>query len=150
PLIYIRSAKFFPRLAREQLMERHSDSLSSVEVFRDQFGLGAWGVSPDYKRPLPPLIGFSIDGWALTSIFNRATADVPDGVLDYLLAALPYKIHPARTALVIGAGGGVDVLTALHHGVEHVTGVEINPIIFDAVSHRYADFAGHLYDDPRV
>jgi len=150
PLIYIRSAKFFPRLARKQVLARRSDSLSSVEVFRDQGGLGAWGLSPKFDKPLPHFIGFSIDGWALTSIFNRAEADVPDGVLDYLPAGLPYLIHPSKRVLVIGAGGGVDVLTALHNGAQHVTGVEINPIIFDAVRHRYAEFAGHLYDDPRV
>ncbi|HEX3598263.1 MAG TPA: hypothetical protein VHU80_24315, partial [Polyangiaceae bacterium] len=150
PLVYVRSAKFFPRLAREDVMVRESNSLSSVEIFRDKGGLGAWGVSPLYTKPLPHFIGFSIDGWALTSIFNRAEADVPEGILDYLPAGVPYKIHPPKNVLVIGAGGGVDVLTALHNGAEHVTGVEINSIILDSVRHRYADFAGHLYDDPRV
>ena len=129
---------------------RESNSLSSVEIFRDKGGLGAWGVSPLYTKPLPHFIGFSIDGWALTSIFNRAEADVPDGILDYLPAGLPYKIHPPNDVLVIGAGGGVDVLTALHNGARHVTGVEINSIILDSVRNRYADFAGHLYEDPRV
>jgi spermidine synthase len=150
PLVYVRSAKFFPRLAREDVMVRESNSLSSVEVFRDKGGLGAWGVSPLFTKPPPHFIGFSIDGWALTSIFNRAEADVPDGILDYLPAGLPYVVHPPKNVLVIGAGGGVDVLTALHHGAQHVTGVEINPIIIDSVLHRYADFAGHLYQDPRV
>ncbi len=150
PLVYVRSAKFFPRLSREDVMVRESNSLSSVEIFRDKGGLGAWGVSPLYKKPLPHFIGFSIDGWALTSIFNRAEADVPDGVLDYLPAGLPYKIHPPKDVLVIGAGGGVDVLSALHNGAQHVTGVEINSIILDSVKNRYADFAGHLYQDPRV
>jgi spermidine synthase len=150
PLVYVRSAKFFPRLAREDVLVRESNSLSSVEIFRDKGGLGAWGVSPLYTKPLPHFIGFSIDGWALTSIFNRAEADVPESILDFLPAGLPYKIHPPKDVLVIGAGGGVDVLTALHNGAQHVTGVEINSIIIDSVEHRYADFAGHLYQDPRV
>jgi hypothetical protein len=150
PLVYVRSAKFFPRLSREDVLVRESNSLSSVEVFRDKGGLGAWGVSPKYTKPLPHFIGFSIDGWALTSIFNRAEADVPEGILDFLPAGLPYKIHPPKDVLVIGAGGGVDVLTALHNGATHVTGVEINQIILDSVLNRYADFAGHLYQDPRV
>jgi spermidine synthase len=121
-----------------------------VEVYRDKGGFGAWGLSPRFTQPPPHFIGFSIDGWALTSIFNRKEADRPGGILEYLPAGMPYVIHPPKDVLVIGAGGGVDVMTALHYGARHVTGVEINSIIIDAVKNRYADFAGHLYQDPRV
>jgi SAM-dependent methyltransferase len=149
PLVYVKSAKAYPHLPREQVLARKSDSLSSVEMFKGS-PKTLWGLSKLFKGTPPELISFAIDGWALTSVFNRAQADVPNGVLDYLPAGLPYLLKPPGDVLVIGAGGGVDVLTALHHGAKHVVGVEINPIILDAVRTRYADFAGHLYDDPRV
>ena len=152
PWVYIKSAKAYPHVPRELVAERRSDSLSSVDVFamRDT-RMTLWGISPKYRsRPLPRAIGFAIDGWALTSVLKRSDVEVPDSALTYLPASTPYRIHPAKDALVIGAGGGIDILSALYHGVEHVVGVEINPIIFDSVKRTYKDFAGDLYDDPRV
>jgi hypothetical protein len=58
---------------------------------------------------------------------------------------------PAASALVIGPGGGRDVLHALAAGVPRVTGVEVNPIIAEAIMKRtYRDASGGLYLDPRV
>jgi spermidine synthase len=151
PLIYMKSSKAFPHVDRKLIAERRSDSLSTVDVFASPRSvLTLWGMSPAYKRPLPSIIGFAIDGWALTSIVNHAEVQVPDSPLMYLPASVPYRIHPAKDVLVIGAGGGLDVATALYSGARHVTGVEINPIIYDSVKRTYAEFAGHLYDDPRV
>lgn len=52
--------------------------------------------------------------------------------------------------MIIGAGGGMDVLNALGHGATNVVGVEINRAIIDLVSGPFSKFAGHLYQDPRV
>jgi hypothetical protein len=58
---------------------------------------------------------------------------------------------PADHVLVIGPGGGRDVLHALAAGANHVTGVEVNPIIADTIMRdRYVDASGGLYLDPRV
>jgi len=58
---------------------------------------------------------------------------------------------PAFTALVIGPGGGRDLLSALVFGAAHVDGVEINPIIaHDVMLGRFRDFSGDLYQNPRV
>jgi spermidine synthase len=54
-------------------------------------------------------------------------------------------------ALIIGPGGGRDVLFALAAGTKKVTGVEINPIIADRIMRdRFAKRSGYLYSDPRV
>jgi hypothetical protein len=67
------------------------------------------------------------------------------------VASLAYAIRNDGTALIIGPGGGTDVISALHHGVPRVVGVEVNPIIVDdVVKGRYAAFSGDLYRDPRV
>ncbi|MCA9626262.1 MAG: hypothetical protein KC766_01290 [Myxococcales bacterium] len=52
--------------------------------------------------------------------------------------------------LVIGVGGGVDVMLALAHGASHVTGAEINPAILGLLKSRYLDFTGHLAERPDV
>jgi hypothetical protein len=149
PWVYVKSAKAYPHLPREQVIARHSDSLSSVEVFKGSAST-LWGLSDEFKQTPPELISFAIDGWALTSAFQRSRADAKDGVLAYLPAGMPYQLREPGDVLVIGAGGGVDVMTALHYGAKHVTGIEINPIILDAVKHTYREFSGNLYSDPRV
>jgi spermidine synthase len=52
--------------------------------------------------------------------------------------------------IVVGTGGGRDVLSALAFGQPHVTGVEINEGILDLVNRRFGDFTGHLDREPRV
>ena len=55
------------------------------------------------------------------------------------------------TALVIGPGGGRDLVSALVFGASRVDGVEINPIIAnDVMRNRFSDYSGHIYDHPRV
>lgn len=67
------------------------------------------------------------------------------------VASLVYALRHERPALIIGPGGGTDVISALSHGVPKVVGVEVNPIIVDHVAKgKFAEFAGNLYRDPRV
>ena len=55
------------------------------------------------------------------------------------------------TALVIGPGGGRDLLTALVFGASRVEGVEVNPIIArDVMLGQFKDFSGSIYANPRV
>jgi hypothetical protein len=55
------------------------------------------------------------------------------------------------TALVIGPGGGRDLLTALVFGAGRVDGVEVNPIIAnDVMGRRFRDFSGAVYHNPKV
>ncbi|MBN1341943.1 MAG: hypothetical protein JXQ73_04645 [Phycisphaerae bacterium] len=92
------------------------------------------------------------DGTAPTGIVS-----VPDGdvgkvtALDYYLQGAPYVVKPRPDdALIIGVGGGIDVLIALRHGARRIEGVEINPVVVDAVKRRHADFAGRIFDRPDV
>jgi spermidine synthase len=70
--------------------------------------------------------------------------------LRYDLTSLVYHMIEQPRTLVIGPGGGRDVLAALASGAPHVTAVEVNPAIVNVVRTHLADFAGHLYDRPDV
>jgi spermidine synthase len=52
--------------------------------------------------------------------------------------------------LVVGVGGGFDILTALRYDARDVTGVEINGATLDIVSRVYADYCGAWSKHPRV
>jgi hypothetical protein len=62
--------------------------------------------------------------------------------------ALPFRVVPKGETLVIGPGGGSDVLVALASG-HRVTAVELNPLVLRFVRHYGAE-AGNLYDHPLV
>ncbi|PYV19605.1 MAG: hypothetical protein DMG21_01225, partial [Acidobacteria bacterium] len=61
-----------------------------------------------------------------------------------------FAIWPNRDVLVVGAGGGRDVLAALASDEKSVRAVEINANIIQAVNGRYGDYTGHLDRDPSV
>jgi predicted membrane-bound spermidine synthase len=64
--------------------------------------------------------------------------------------ALPFRVVPEKPrTLVIGPGGGFDVLVALAAGSEKVTAVEMNPLMLRFARH-FGARAGNLYDHPRV
>ncbi len=67
-----------------------------------------------------------------------------------LTAALPFQLLEEPAVLILGAGTGNDVLLSLFHGASRVDAVELNPQMSALVAQNYADFAGHVYDDPRV
>jgi hypothetical protein len=55
------------------------------------------------------------------------------------------------SVLVIGPGGGRDLLTALVFGADRVDGVEVNPIIAnDVMLGHFRDFSGSIYQNPKV
>ena len=66
------------------------------------------------------------------------------------LTAIAYHLIDDPTTLVIGPGGGRDVLAALASGAPHVTAVEVNPAVIEAVRGPFAEFAGNLYTRPDV
>ena len=72
------------------------------------------------------------------------------GYMGDVTAALPYALLDAPHVLILGAGGGADVLLALVNGAGKIDAVELNPQMTYLVTNTFADFAGHLYDDKRV
>ncbi|HEX5702221.1 MAG TPA: hypothetical protein VFX97_03280 [Pyrinomonadaceae bacterium] len=63
--------------------------------------------------------------------------------------ALPFRLTPNAETLVIGPGGGADVVSALASGSRKVTAVELNPLMLKFVR-SYGARAGNLYDRPDV
>ena len=68
------------------------------------------------------------------------------------IEALAYRLRPGARALIIGPGGGNDVIMARLFGAREVTGVEVNPIIArDIVSSEpFRSYSGRLYEQPGV
>jgi hypothetical protein len=126
------------------------NSFSRVAVYDRSHG--DWSLSSTYKGALPETRFMDIDSAASTPIV-RFDGDLSK--VDYLkheLTGLAYRLVPAPfSALVIGPGGGRDLLTALVFGAGRVDGVEVNPIIAnDVMLGKFKDFSGSIYEDPKV
>ncbi|MBL8731125.1 MAG: hypothetical protein JNN13_02010 [Planctomycetes bacterium] len=90
------------------------------------------------------------DGGAPTMLYAGAADLSKFPFLDDTQAASAYVVHQAagrkdQQTMVIGVGGGVDVLVALANGAAHVTAVELNTAMIDMVTDRYADYLGGLF-----
>ncbi|MEK6718720.1 MAG: hypothetical protein AABZ16_14645, partial [candidate division NC10 bacterium] len=74
--------------------------------------------------------------------FRRTIRDAERVIAD--AGMLPYYRGTKDRVLIIGPGGGLDVLLALLGGAREITAVEVNPAAVRAVE-RFADYNGGLY-----
>ena len=74
----------------------------------------------------------------------------PIRYLRYDVTAFAHYLRPSGDVLVIGPGGGRDVLTAMSFHHSSITGVEVNGAILHAVNQVFGDFTGHLDRQPGV
>jgi hypothetical protein len=108
------------------------------------------GMSLNATAEPPAQLGVFIDGDGL-SVITRYSGDRQAlAHLDQLTSALPYHLRPVNRVLILGAGGGADVLQALYHHATDIDAVELNPQFARLVTTDYAEFAGHLYQAPGV
>jgi len=70
--------------------------------------------------------------------------------LRYDVTNLVHYVRPDSRVLVIGPGGGRDILAALAFRQRSITAVELNRDILDTVNRRFGAFTGHLDRDPNV
>ncbi len=108
------------------------------------------GLSLNARAAPPAQIALFTDGEGMSAI-TRHDGDLQSvAFLKDLPSALPYALVEDPAVLVLGAGGGGDVLKALAHGARRVDVVELNPQMVDLVGRRFAEFAGRIYADARV
>ena len=108
------------------------------------------GLSLNNATEPPAQLGVFTDGDGLTAITAFDGRREPLAYLDFTLAALPYHLLEKPDVLILGAGGGADILLALLHGAATIDAVELNPQLVRLVAERFSAFAGHLYERPGV
>jgi len=108
------------------------------------------GLSLNTPGSIPDQLGLFTDADAL-SVMTRFDGD-PEKLayLDYQSSALAYHLLDRPDVLVLGAGGGADVLQALYHRAGSIDAVELNPQVVKLVDEVFADFTGALYRQPGV
>lgn len=124
------------------------NSFSRIDVTR-QINNSNTYPNQDLAGRSHALAAIAIDADADTPVirWNGTSQDLEwiKGYMDFL----PYEISEPNSTLVIGSGGGEDVLTSLAGGSENITAVELNPLIIKAAK-QFGSLAGNLYDHNNV
>ncbi len=84
------------------------------------------GLSLAYSGPFPRQTALFVDGQIAGASISGEGA-VSDSVLDWLPTALPYSMGDLQHVLILGAGGGTEVRSAIAHGARRVVAVELHP-----------------------
>jgi len=142
PLVWVKG-----QLARDHLYERWN-SFSRIRVWGDPDLASApfgWGFSTDFSYPSGVRwLHLDIDSTAATPL-THFDGNVSE--LEYLENDVTNVAHFLRRGpevLVVGVGGGRDILSALSFGSANVTGVEMNEAILECLTGKYGEFTGHL------
>ncbi len=154
-----KEAQVLERVIEQRTME----GVPGLEIDKIYSATAEVQVGPEF--PAPPGIGGDMgltdarvilarsvgqDGTAPTWLFRDAADLEQFPFLHYMQPATAYVAHQAsgraeQEVMVIGVGGGVDVMMALVNGARHVTAVELNTAMIEMVTDRYADYLGGLF-----
>jgi hypothetical protein len=103
---------------------------------------------PDWGYPR--LIEVSNDAGARTFVYPQMSATQSRELFEQDVSDLAYRFRPIGKALIIGIGGGKDILAARSFDAKEIIGVELNPIMVDLTQDIFADFTGRPFSDPRI
>src|SRR5918992_1071527 len=95
------------------------------------------------------LASIIIDADAATPIYQWDGSQSDVAWIQKYMDYLPYEMVNANNTLVIGSGGGEDILVALAGGADNVTAVELNPLVVSAVK-RFEGQSGNIYSNDKV
>jgi len=130
------------------------NSFSRIKVVGDPNSVrrpAAWGLSEKWPQDKKVSeLNLTIDAGADTVLTAFKGDFSKVDYLKYDLTNLVHYIRPHGKMLIIGVGGGRDLLSALKFGQQSVDGVEINNNILDALTNVFGDYTGHLDRYPNV
>lgn len=108
------------------------------------------GLSFGTMHQPPEQLAIFTDGEAFSPMTRFDGRSAPLAYMHDLTMALPYRLLEHPRVLVLGAGGGTDVLMALELGAARVDAVELNAHTVELVREDYGEFTGGIYEHPRV
>lgn len=114
----------------------------------DAYGWGTSSIIP--KLPKVRQLQICMDSLAQTAITGFSGNCEGVRFLKYDLSNFVYNLKSAPNVLVVGVGGGRDVLSALCAGAKSIIGVDINPDMISTLNGRFGDFSGHLDRQPGI
>jgi spermidine synthase len=120
---------------------RHAPGLSL------NFGLESETGAPQH---LPRQKAIFVDGDGMSALSRfRGNTDELDH-LDFTTPSLPYHVRRPQRVLIVGVGGGTDILLGIRHHTPRITAVEANGQMIDLLKGILSSFSGDLHRRPEV
>lgn len=137
-------------LPRARILKEVSSPLGLINVVESPAIRHAPGLSLNFKGDIPPQLALFTDADSMSAItnFNYQLSNLE--YLDYISSALPYHLLNKPKVLIIGAGGGSEVLSALYHRSSLVEAVEIDSQVVSLLKDEYAQFSNQIFSHPSV
>jgi hypothetical protein len=140
------------RIPGTRIVETRSSPLGRIDVIESpRVPLRhAPGLSLMATNEPPPQLGIFTDGDGM-DVITAMTGD--PARLEFLSAstgALAYHVASPRSVLMVGAGGGLEILRARQHGADRIEATEINPQLVDLLRRDFREYTGGLLEQPGV
>ncbi|HBY57830.1 MAG TPA: hypothetical protein DEG96_08250 [Candidatus Atribacteria bacterium] len=143
------------RYPQSKIIERRENSFSRLEVVESEGVKYAPGLSLNFSREIPEQLGMVTDGDGLSAITRLEGETNLEGLkkiefLDYISSAIGFHLIKDKDnrekILIIGPGGGLDVLGGIYNKAEEIWGIEMNPNVKTLMQNNYADYSGNIYN----
>lgn len=135
------------QISGTRIAEQRSSPLGLISVVESPMMplRHAPGLSLNATVEPPSQLGVFTDADNMTVITAYPDKLEKLSYLDQMTSALPYHLVPVQKLLVLGAGGGSDILQARYNGVKDIDAVELNPQLIELLQKNYRTFSGDLY-----
>ena len=140
------------RYPNSQIIDRQENSFARLEVVESEGVKYAPGLSLNFSGEIPEQLGLVTNGDGLSAITKVEGENDLEGLKkiefsDYISSTLGFHlIGDKRKVLIIGPGGGLDILGGIYNEAEEIWGIEMNPDVKILLQNNYADYSGNIYN----
>jgi spermidine synthase len=113
-------------------------------------GYRDWGSSKKYDGPGLNFRMIGYDGDSCASMYRFDGDPKELEWFHHHVFKAPYVVKPEPEVLIIGVGGGTDILNAIANRAKRIVGIELNPITVELGKRDYADYNGGIFNRPEV
>jgi hypothetical protein len=140
------------RISGTEVVEQRSSPLGLLSVIESKLIplRHAPGLSLNARQEPLEQLGIFTDADNMTVITRSSGDNQLLSYLDQMSSALPYHLAEQGRVLIVGAGGGSDILQAGLHRVPTIDAIELNPQMINLVKDRFRVFSDGLYDKENV
>ncbi|GAB4116328.1 MAG: hypothetical protein Kow00103_11900 [Candidatus Caldatribacteriota bacterium] len=146
------------RYPQSKIIEKIENSFARLEIVESKGVKYAPGLSLKFSGEIPEQLGMVTDGNGLSAITKLEGINDQEWFKrmefsDYISSALGFHLledKKKHKIMIIGPGGGLDILGAMYNQIEEIWGIEMNPAVIKMMQDNFANYSGNIYLRPEV